>query len=152
MTLLGLLKQLIKVPAALKLTGVAVLVALTNIPSAYAGGELPGERTAPDQGVVRHKVSHNTKTYVEFGPKAVYARSRPAGIAYTYGTRRYAGREYLVVPGQWYPPVWEDSCTVKRTCAMPGVAAWPGVRVDLNSDEIELAPVGPRPLPTYCGL
>ncbi len=83
-------------------------------------------------------------------PDAVYAVPKPAGVVNTFGKRRYAGREYLIVPGQWYPPVWEDPCGVKRTCAIPGVAAWPGVRVDTNSDEIELAPVGPAPIPVNC--
>ncbi len=121
--------------------------------SAWAGPELAGypsddysEETVEQTRTVRR----TTKVYTEIAPQAVYARPYPAPVVRTYGTRRYAGREYLIVPGQWYPPVWEDACTVKRTCAIPGVAPWPGVRVDINSDEIPLAPVGPPPAPILC--
>ncbi len=121
--------------------------------SAWAGPELagPAPEDYSEETVVRKQTARrSTKVYTEIAPQAVYARPQPAPIVHTFGTRRYAGRQYLIVPGQWYPPVWEDACAVKRTCAIPGVAPWPGVRIDVNSDEIPLAPLGPPPIPVLC--
>lgn len=129
---------------------ILIALPLVAIPAVSLGsGEVAARRgTQVTQG--RSHAAPRTQTYGTIARDAVYAVPKPSGVVYTYGKRRYAGREYLIVPGQWYPPVWEDACGVKRTCAIPGVAPWPGVRVDANSDEIELAPVGPPPIPGNC--
>lgn len=130
---------------ALRHAGFGALLLLAPL-AAYAGPEIPG--TAADVPAATARPAG--KQYTEIRPDAVYARPEPAAITHVYGTRRYAGLEYMIVPGQWYPPVWEDPCTVKRTCVIPGVAPWPGVRVDLNSDIVPLAPIGPPPVPVRC--
>ena len=125
----------------------SIAAALFAAAPATAGPEAPGRSASPAGSSTGARRSSERYQIV---PDAVYAVPKPSATVYTYGTRRYAGKEYLIVPGQWYPPVWEDPCGVKRTCAIPGVAPWPGVRVDVNSDEIDLAPIGPAPVPMRC--
>lgn len=137
-------------PISSLLTALPLAAALLIPAPALAGPEMAGPGGSPDRRAVRQTTAQSASRY-QIAPDAIYAVPKPTGITRVYGTRRYAGRAYLIVPGQWYPPVWEDPCTVKRTCVIPGVAPWPGVRVDVNSDEIELAPVGPPPVPVLCG-
>lgn len=137
-------------PISSFLTALSCAAAFLAAAPAQAGPEISGR---PDSAARAERASSAARRGGEryqIVPDAVYAVPKPSATVSTYGTRRYAGREYLIVPGQWYPPVWEDPCTVKRTCAIPGVAPWPGVRVDVNSDEIDLVPVGPAPVPVRC--
>ena len=51
----------------------------------------------------------------------------PRGTVQTYGSRQFAGRTYLITPGQYYPAMWEDGCQTRHMWVPGGIAPWPGV-------------------------